>query len=42
MKYIVPALMYPSFFGMIGFAVYWMDSSIPLIALIAMPSWRSE
>jgi len=42
MKYLVPAVMYPSFFGLIGFAIYITGSSWPLLALIAVPSWSSK
>ncbi len=41
-KYIVPALMYPSFYGLIALAVYWMGSGWPLLALFFTPSWRTD
>lgn len=42
MKYIVPAIMYPSFFALIGYSVYLTGSAMPLFALLLFPSWPTK
>lgn len=36
------AIIYASFFGLIGFAVYFTNSAAPLWALLLMPSFKSK
>ena len=42
MKYLVPALVYLSFFGLIGFVCFLTGSPWPLLALFFMPRWVSD
>jgi len=42
MRHAAIAIVYASFFGLIGFAVYWTKSAGPLWALLLMPSVKTE
>ena len=42
MQFLIPALVYPSFFGLIGYVCFLTGSPWPLLALVFMPSWRQD
>jgi hypothetical protein len=42
MKYLAVALMYTSFFAVIGFAVWWTESAWCLWALLLTPSYKES
>ena len=42
MRHLSLACIYVSFFGLIGFAVWWTDSAVPLWALLLTPQYKSS
>jgi hypothetical protein len=42
MKYIAIAVLYVAFFSLIGFAIYFTESAMPLWALLLTPSLKTK
>ena len=42
MKYFAVAAMYVAFYGLVGFAVYFTNSALPLFALLLTPSVSTD
>lgn len=40
MKYLMGSVIYASFFGLVGFTVWFTDSAYPLWALLLTPSFK--